>query len=35
MSKIVGEVVAANEAYVRGFGNKGSCRCRRLADSQS
>ena len=23
MSKIVGEVVAANEAYVRGFGNKG------------
>ena len=23
MSKIVGEVVAANEAYVRGFGKKG------------
>ena len=34
MSKIVSEVVAANEAYVRGFGKKGGLRCRRPADSQ-
>jgi hypothetical protein len=35
MSKIVGEVVAANEAYVRGFGKRASCRCRLPADSRS
>jgi hypothetical protein len=35
MSKIVGEVVAANEAYVGGSAKRASCRCRRLVDSQS